>query len=138
MSSDTEKRRRKRRKKVDVQMLRRDLLATASRYLEEVPLQELNGSMLKAISEIVSSVGPEYSKNERSASPLKALTGLSMPFAAPDGSERDTPSAILPHPGAATPANGYPSVPPPTLKGSGGGIKDPMQDVSYTGLSRPE
>lgn len=124
-----EKKRRRRRAKVDVHQLRRDLLATCSRYLDEVPLQEMNGSLLKAIGEIVNSTGPEYEKHERNASPSQTLAGWHAPFAV-EGTEQ--PTGVLPPPGYATPANGFPSVPLPSVKGDGGGIRE------ATGLQRPE
>jgi len=141
----TATRRRKRARKVDVQALRRDLLSTCSRYLEETPLGELNAAMVKAIGEVCGSVGPEYEKHERSASPAKALGGFTMPFDVP-GTEQ--PTGVLPSPGAASPANGFPSVPLPSVKGtssSNGGIKPPHRYASsndygadFTGLQRPE
>lgn len=131
-------RRRKRARKVDVQALRRDLLSTCSRYLEETPLGELNAAMVKAIGEVVNSVGTEFVKNERSTSPSKAGLGFVAPFPVPD---TEQPTGVLPPPGMASPSNGFPSVPPPSVKSnSGGGIKAPHSygGDDYSGLCRRE
>ena len=133
------KKRRKRARNVDLQGLRKKLLSTCDDYLAQTPLDSLNAAMIKAIGEVVTSVGTEYTKNERAAVPSKALADFVMPFAVP-GAEQ--PTGVLPLPAAATPANGFPSVAEPTVRGTGGGIKAAprcgQQLHDYSGLSPRE
>lgn len=126
------KKRRKRARNVDVQDLRRRLLSVCDDYLTHTPLDSLNAAMVRSIGDVVSSVGAEYMKAARQASPSQLPAGWRAPFDVP-GVEQ--PTGVLPPPGTATPANGFPSVPEPSVKGDAG-IKSAPSYAS--GLQRPE
>lgn len=131
---------RRRRRNVDIQSLRKKLLQTCDDYLSCTPLDSLNAAMIRSIGDVVTSVGADYSKAEKASSPAKALGGFVMPF---EPVEDQRPSDVLPMPGMASPANGFPSIPEPSVsgKGTGGGVKAPSNYGStddYAGLQRPE
>lgn len=132
------KTKRGRPRSIDVQVLRRKLLDTCMRYLDETPLQELSAAMVKATAEVVTTVGHEFSKEERSKQG-GATSNLLLPFPVPEDSDRDSG---IPLPIAATAEHGFPHVPIPSATTSGGIKAAPpgprTVDEDYSGLCRKE
>ncbi|MCO5108430.1 MAG: hypothetical protein M9907_15325 [Burkholderiaceae bacterium] len=103
-------------RKIDVQILRRKLLDKCERYLEETALPDLSASMIKSIADVVSTIGPEFAKEDRASNPAKVPQGLALPFPAPS----DVPQGVIPPRSAATPPAGYPEIPVPSVHSKGG------------------
>lgn len=118
-------RKRTRPRKVDVQGLRRKLLDTCDRYLTDTELPDLSASMVKAIADVVTTVGPEFAKHDlatQEREQRERIGAFSMPFEVPVGGEFP-PAPVESLPGDSS--TGFPSVPVPTVRTGGGGIKQP-------------